>query len=491
MFAGKALSMLLKNNRSTLSELVALGAALNERFADMEDAVECLVLSVASGEPMLLVGPPGTAKSRLIRTFCNLIGVIPDDAFVAADGAPAGKKRELHAVDRSPLYFSYLLTQFTEPSELFGYFDISKLMNEPHVLVKLDELSMQRAQIVFLDEVFNASSAILNALLTFMNEREVHDRGTVYKVPLQSLFSATNHVPRTPELKAVFDRFLLRCWLDNERATPDKMRKLLRTGWKETYAPPIIHADDGSKSSADRIPDQVAGLHPARSRHTENGSKSSFDGLLDRVAALHRDIEKLSRSGELAIQEDNPLFAVLADIVHHVRQSELSDASNRRLIKFTRLFLINRLLDYARDGKFDVASPEMKREDLAIFIRFGLDHRDLEIEQNLLKEIAISKETGQRWPKTDLHDQDADLKQEDATGSADNMMEEAAELEVSAEGDKDDSDTARALIEELLERPGISDQFREELEGYQTDIGTRDFEKKDEQYIRALYARLK
>ena len=360
MFSKKELSKLLKNHRATLWKLTMLQAALNERFSNMEDAVECLILSVAAGEPMLLVGPPGTAKSRLIRAFCNYVGMIPDEALTFSRSVSGQIGPSLHEVNRTPSFFTYLLTQFTEPSELFGYFDIGKLLNEPHELVKLDEYAMQRARVVFLDEVFNASSAVLNALLTFMNEREVHDRGTVYKVPLQCLFSATNQTPRTPELKGIFDRFLLRCWLNNERATASTMSNLLRAGWKETHAPRAMR-------------------------------KEQFEGLLDGVIALQLDIEKQTQEGELIVEKDSPLFAILADLVHQVREAELSDASNRRVIKFARVMLISRLLDYAREGKSKASSLEMRREDLAVFLRFGLDRPDFVVVENFRKELQQSQ----------------------------------------------------------------------------------------------------
>jgi len=364
MFSTEGLSRLLNDHHSTLKDLTELQDILNQRFTNMGDAVECLILSVTSGEPMLLIGPPGTAKSRLIRAFCNYVGEIPGSSFSNSMSVDVQSGQPLREVERKPSYFSYLLTQFTEPGELFGYFDIGKLLNEPHELVRMDEYGMQRARIVFLDEVFNASSAILNALLTFMNEREVHDRGTVYKVPLQCLFSATNQTPRTPDLKAVFDRFLLRCWLDNERATTNNMRDLLRVGWKETYAPP-----------------------PLRVRQKD---EKTFEGLLDKVIALQFDIEKLALVDELAIGNDSPLFADLADLVHQVREAELSDASNRRLIKFARIMLIHRLLNYARNGQIKTRSPKLQREDLAVFLRFGLDRPNLAITENFLKELEQS-----------------------------------------------------------------------------------------------------
>ena len=100
---------------------------------------------------------------------------------------------------------------------------------------------MQRAEVVFLDEVFNASSAILNALLTFMNERKFHDRGVVYPTPLKMLFGATNHAPREEGLGAVYDRFLLRCRMENAPAGHDALSRLLSAAWTETHS----HADAG------------------------------------------------------------------------------------------------------------------------------------------------------------------------------------------------------------------------------------------------------
>src|SRR4029077_15932516 len=85
------------------------------------------------------------------------------------------------------------------------------------------------AEFVFLDELFNANSAILNNLLTVLNERVYRRGAETHRLPLLSLFSASNHLPDDDALRALFDRFLLRCQVRNLK--PDAMPQLLRAGW--------------------------------------------------------------------------------------------------------------------------------------------------------------------------------------------------------------------------------------------------------------------
>ncbi len=149
---------------------------------ERDEPVRLLVLAALAGEHLLLIGPPGTAKSELAKRLHKLIG---------------GR------------YFERLLTRFSVPEELFG----------PLSLAALDEGRYERdiagylphASIAFLDEVFKANSAILNALLTLLNEREF-DQGPVrIDVPLVCLVAASNEVPDDETLRAFEDRFLLRC----------------------------------------------------------------------------------------------------------------------------------------------------------------------------------------------------------------------------------------------------------------------------------------
>ena len=105
-------------------------------------------------------------------------------------------------------FFKYLLTRFTEPAELFGPLDIKAL--EEGRYVRLSKGKLPEAEIAFLDEVFKANSAILNALNSILQERILYDGYTEISVPLWSLFGASNEVPDDPEVEAVYDRFAAR-----------------------------------------------------------------------------------------------------------------------------------------------------------------------------------------------------------------------------------------------------------------------------------------
>src|SRR5207302_11115615 len=110
-------------------------------------------------------------------------------------------------------YFEYLLTRFTEPNELFGPVDIRAFREGTYT--RKTETMLPEAEIVFLDEIFKSNSAILNSLLTILNERKFANGSKVQDVPLLSMFGASNEVPNDENLAAIFDRFLLRVVSDN------------------------------------------------------------------------------------------------------------------------------------------------------------------------------------------------------------------------------------------------------------------------------------
>lgn len=339
MFDPKTLSEIYSRHRTTFAALVDLETRLNARFYGMGSAVDCMILAALTGEAMVMIGPPGTAKSRLVRSFCNLVGVLEDEALTLAGGT--GEKTGTEQKDAR--YFEYLLTQFTEPSELFGYYDLGKLFND-HTMLRADAGMMQKAEVVFLDEVFNASSAILNALLTFMNERKFHDRGMVHRTPMRLLFSATNQPPREEGLGAVYDRFLLRCRLDNVGPQPDRLAALVSAAWQETHDAPKRGPED-----------------------------HEFSTLLEDFDSYRNTVDALTHSGALTIQQDSPLFSRLADIVAELRRKDLSQMSNRRLVKFSGVILANSLM---RQARAKGEAPSIEPIDLAVILDFGLDAED-------------------------------------------------------------------------------------------------------------------
>jgi MoxR-like ATPase len=180
--------------------LQATARALEERFLGRSEVIRCMLVSALAGEHVVLIGPPGTAKSALARTFANLC-------------------------DAS--YFEYLLTRFTEPNELFGPVDIAAFREGTYR--RRTAGMLPESEIVFLDEVFKSNSAILNSLLTLLNERKFVSGGVSLKCPLLMAIGASNEVPADADLAAIFDRFLLRVRADYLDAF--HFQDLLQRGW--------------------------------------------------------------------------------------------------------------------------------------------------------------------------------------------------------------------------------------------------------------------
>src|SRR6516162_8645971 len=179
---------------------------LKQRFVGRDEVIDLIALAVVAGEHLFLFGPPGTAKSALIRQLA---------------GAVRGR------------YFEYMLTRFSEPNEIFGPIDLIRLREG--VVVTVTAGMLPEAEFVFLDELFNANSAILNNLLTVLNERVYRRGAETHRLPLLSLFSASNHLPEDEALRALFNRFLLRCHVDNLPA--EAMPRLLEAGWELEQKP--------------------------------------------------------------------------------------------------------------------------------------------------------------------------------------------------------------------------------------------------------------
>jgi MoxR-like ATPase len=159
---------------------------LQQQFIGKDEIIRLMSVAVVAGEHCVLLGPPGTAKSALIRTMSQLL---------------------------QANYFEYLLTRFTEPNELFGPVDINAFREG--VYRRNTDGMLPDAEIVFLDEIFKSNSAILNALLTLLNERKFVSGSETIACPLISVFGASNEVPTDENLSAIFDRFLLRVQSDN------------------------------------------------------------------------------------------------------------------------------------------------------------------------------------------------------------------------------------------------------------------------------------
>jgi MoxR-like ATPase len=287
-----------------------------DEFVGRDEVVRVLGLATLCREHVLLVGPPGTAKTSLLDRYRRVLDVT---------------------------YFGYLLSRFTEPAELFGTIDVARFQNESVFQVNTEGM-LPRAHVAFLDEVFQGSSAILNTLLTLINERTFHNGPVIERANLLTLLGSTNELPTDPSLAAFSDRFLLRCTLDY--VAPDEIEDVLAIGWRnEQRAIEYEIAPDAADSDLIRF-------------------------SLDELQYLQRamvDIEVDAVRGELA------------GLVRTLRQEGV-ELSDRRAVKAQKLVAASALLGARRQAT---------REDLGVLVYLWTRQGDDNTIRRVLEDVDI------------------------------------------------------------------------------------------------------
>lgn len=264
--------------RDQLRDAISL---VNENLVERDEESLLVVLGMVAGEHVLFLGPPGTGKSALGRRLSKLCG--------------------------GP-FFQRLLTRFTTPEEIFGPLSLRALENDEYK--RCTEGFLPKASVAFLDEIFKANSAILNTLLTILNERQFDNgAGLRENCPIRSVIAASNELPESDELDALYDRFLLR-----KKVLPVSDEGIVQL--LGLFTPGYSTCDDVKATN--------------KSQDCEVIFTEGLDIVID---ALSSAADKVRMSDEICF--------LLRDLRSFMRDDLDVDISDRRLVKASRLLKIS------------------------------------------------------------------------------------------------------------------------------------------------------
>lgn len=303
-----------------ITRLNAVLSYVKETFVGKNDVVDLLGICLLARENAFLYGPPGTAKSAIVRTLARTV--------------KDGKN------------FEYLLTRFTEPNEIFGPFDIRKL-KEGELLTNTEGM-MPEAAMVFLDEIFNANSAILNSLLMALNEKMFKRGKESKRLPALMFVGASNVLPEDEALNALFDRFLIRVMVENVQ--PDLLHQVLLAGRK-------------LEQSADR---EIPGITSDEVRQ-----------LQDRCRAV----------------DLNPVYEVYLNTIISLRNTGIA-ISDRRAVKLQNLIAASALI---------CGRTAATKSDLWILKHIWDTEEQIEILEGIINRVIESDDHPQAHPQAMQH----------------------------------------------------------------------------------------
>ena len=168
--------------QSVQAKMSQIFVEMNNLFVERDELIKLMELAIVTGTNLLMLGPPGTAKSAITYELCGRI--------------------------ENANYFQWMLNKTSDPSEILGPFSVKEMENDKFMRITTGKLP--EAHIAFMDEVFKSNAPTLNALLTIMNEHIFYNDGKPVEVPLISMFGASNEPPEDESLDAMYDRFIFR-----------------------------------------------------------------------------------------------------------------------------------------------------------------------------------------------------------------------------------------------------------------------------------------
>lgn len=164
------------------AKIAMIKREMNEQFMERDAVIDCMMYALVSGQSMLMLGNPGTAKSKITYELCSRI--------------------------ENGNYFQWMLNKTSDPSEILGPFSVKEMENDKFMRITTGKLP--EAHIAFIDECFKANAPVLNILLPIMNEKIFYNDGKPNDIPLMTMIGASNEGPENESLAAFYDRFLFR-----------------------------------------------------------------------------------------------------------------------------------------------------------------------------------------------------------------------------------------------------------------------------------------
>ncbi|MEI0445609.1 AAA family ATPase [Brachyspira intermedia] len=248
-----------QENKNSSIDIFTLIKKLSEGLYEKEEAISLTLLCALAGKSVFLYGPPGTAKSLIVRRIAS--------AF------------------KDSKYFGQLMNRFTTPEDVFGPVSLSKLKEDK--FERQTEGYLPKADFVFLDEIWKSSPAILNTLLTIINEKVYRNGSQEEKVPLKALVSASNETPPKGQgLEAMYDRFIMRLFVDTAKDV-DNFVKLI--------------SDKDVSFDADLKEEEKISTEDWLKFHKDIDDVSVSDEALDIICSIKYEIDEYNKGNNEAI----------------------------------------------------------------------------------------------------------------------------------------------------------------------------------------------